>query len=1083
MRRYVLRGFEGNIVNVLKDKGIVYLIGLSGVGKTTTARYLGIKLKSEGYKVVCLGLERKKIQFYDENGEEHEIHVLPVLKGIEALERGNVSLALSLADDLIGIVNGVLFGSLDEIKEKFDVFKRIWRKVEERLEKIHESSIRYKIAMEEMEKEEELKEFIHEISHRIKEELKRGFEGVLARVKDALAKNWDVVKDFKDVAEFLMFVGSAVMLGYTLYSAGKGVVEVVKKRDRRKLKGNVVFIVDDIAGLKEREDEFLHFAHWILESGGKVIVVKRLSFKEFFEVYEALELAKAGKREFDRGVLGVLGRLVSSLNQIFLIDAVDFERFKEILDANGYELERVKEVMKTDRGDVLNVLYRATAGSVLTALYMLDLKIEFDEIYKLGEGLYHSAEEIEKASVEERVKMTHDNKTVMLAGIYTIYKKLRKENFAFVPLMLQDVAEDELEKFCDDERIDRYCKRRGLKSYPIFDEDHYIFLIEKKEVRDDREFKVYDLNERWKKMKTFVLSLCEVKGYKEVLEDLRVVREVMLDIMSDWLKENGGANGRMCVNALGYAEWLIRGLIPKVRVRLDRDIGEKGSKVDEASDEEVERFKDLSEKLTMWCRFALSKFPRLGYVFEGLTLECVDLGFGVGGDAEVYLSFLYALVERLKLRGYSEKVDYVERLVRGIEGNDIVNARKLEILSVVARIKEDVDEIRGLKGEAEKLPEDLGDFVKAFINLDLADVYLGRGNVSKALEVLKENEEILKSFKGLSEKDLLVRYFKVYGGDPVRIAEKSLKDAKAGTYYNSAIASVALGNFDEALRYFERAKSIYEELEDYAKALKCEGFKERIKFIRDGKADFGRIVKMAEEKIVHIDPLDYSSYIAQDIVYKAFLGLKFEREEIENPFIRRITKGFLALLGYEDLNAGIRSLEEFEVEVGFEGFRRKYLFSMFNASGWLFKLLKRNPVFKFHLREFSKRFDENFEDKLKKFLESAQLLCIIVENFYQRLKGGESLEDLKKDKKGLIFKFVAERILTEDPSYSDQALARILRLYLSNDVEGAKALSERVAKAYPPLLSKLFKELSEALGSGDKEKIKLAFLKLFYLHF
>jgi|GEM_PF-6438473 len=114
------------------------------------------------------------------------------------------------------------------------------------------------------------------------------------------------------------------------------------------------------------------------------------------------------------------------------------------------------------------------------------------------------------AEVEERIKMVHDNKTTMLAGIYTVYEKLKEENFAFIPLMLQDVAEDELEKFCKDDRVVEYCKDYGYNAYPNFRPKHGIFLVEWIEVRFDKggnkvKFEVYGLNERWVKFRTFIV--------------------------------------------------------------------------------------------------------------------------------------------------------------------------------------------------------------------------------------------------------------------------------------------------------------------------------------------------------------------------------------------------------------------------------------------------------------------------------------------------------------------------------------------------------------------------------------------------
>ncbi|HDH45462.1 MAG TPA: hypothetical protein ENG66_08820 [Thermococcus sp.] len=69
---------------------------------------------------------------------------------------------------------------------------------------------------------------------------------------------------------------------------------------------------------------------------------------------------------------------------------------------------------------------------------------------------YFTIEEIyaEKDEMRRR-EMILSNKNVLLASIYKIYEKLRRENACFLVLFVQDVAKEELEKFCEHSQISK----------------------------------------------------------------------------------------------------------------------------------------------------------------------------------------------------------------------------------------------------------------------------------------------------------------------------------------------------------------------------------------------------------------------------------------------------------------------------------------------------------------------------------------------------------------------------------------------------------------------------------------------------
>ena len=54
MLKYVVRSFEKNIIDALERWGVAVLLGIPGVGKSTIARYIAIKMREQGYIPIIL---------------------------------------------------------------------------------------------------------------------------------------------------------------------------------------------------------------------------------------------------------------------------------------------------------------------------------------------------------------------------------------------------------------------------------------------------------------------------------------------------------------------------------------------------------------------------------------------------------------------------------------------------------------------------------------------------------------------------------------------------------------------------------------------------------------------------------------------------------------------------------------------------------------------------------------------------------------------------------------------------------------------------------------------------------------------
>ena len=48
MKRYIVRDYENAVTEALKEHDLACILGIFGIGKTTTARYIALKLREHG---------------------------------------------------------------------------------------------------------------------------------------------------------------------------------------------------------------------------------------------------------------------------------------------------------------------------------------------------------------------------------------------------------------------------------------------------------------------------------------------------------------------------------------------------------------------------------------------------------------------------------------------------------------------------------------------------------------------------------------------------------------------------------------------------------------------------------------------------------------------------------------------------------------------------------------------------------------------------------------------------------------------------------------------------------------------------
>ncbi|RLI86007.1 MAG: hypothetical protein DRP01_05050 [Archaeoglobales archaeon] len=1012
-------GDDDIVKKVMKD-GFALIYGLPGVGKTSTALYLAFKFLKEGWRVVIL-----------RPAESIESEGLRIWE-FEYNGEGTILLSipfyydvLTKESDYLVKMGELIFKSLEVAEDREirglmeNLVKGVERDYSKLLEMI-ESSLEDVLILKIGDREE----FLNEISN-----VSMAISTFISALPTSISQNLSVV-----------LAGFGLLLALTSLAKLRGYEAKFKDFEAEKLK-NVLVVVDDYEDIRGSREDVARFLRLLIDFGVRVLVVKRSSYNldEFFNV------VKNAKRKDE--VLNIL-RSSTGLDlkreDVFFMFGTERDEFEAILRRNFSEDDL--------KGLDLDVYYRATFGMPYLAVALIENKVE--PVVK-DVDIYWKSKPFTELSLDD----VHAMLRCMAYNMLRIYRKI-KVNFAMVPLLIQPVWKDDLKLFCERVRVEGL-DVDGVKVGCMHDLDRGDVV--KREIEGKT---LYDLEDKSKKLRDFVNCLFEIYEVteddvlKSDLESLRSevidARRIMLEIVTERLKEVGEAWYFETYHALENARFLI--------------------------DKEGKDFW-LTEALAHWCGYALQNFPAIGFRYWGFTFDVVK--DAIPQRVSVYhLNFLFGLVSKLRLREVD--LSFVEDVLRGVEGLD-VEAWKIEILSMIASVKDYWVAKEFFENLHLNLSGDLRDYVEIFTKLDYADMCLNWGKVEDAKGILEGLREKIDDLLSRDWDEGILRHFEVYGRRRVRKALKgSLNSLKSSAHYKYGRALMDLDKLEKAVEEFEKAKKIYEDLKIWDGALTCESFIRRIRAIQ-GSYDFEDLIKKAEEVRVYIDDLTYSSIVAEFLVWKALRGEVFEDLEKElkslNPKHRRITSGVLSVLGFEVQNV-LELLKEFEVEVAFKRFDDMLLKPIERLSRGVLKSLD-NPIFNFHIGEFAK----GNKDTLKSFLNffgNAIKLCKILRGFHWMLKVGVSLDELtRKGVEGKAFEILSNEILNSKPVNSAQAFARILRLYLKpldrrKNLEEAIEIAEEF-KAYPPLPSRLFKEMADALREeGD---VKEAVVKLFYYHF
>jgi hypothetical protein len=504
MKRYIVRGCENAVTGALKEHGLACILGIPGIGKTTTARYIALKLREQGIIPIILTsadtditLKDKLVEFADERGERHTVLQIP----IAASQTIDKDLAKSIAEAIATVVNTTLQNKIlkkvSVITEKSEMVKKFADVVKGVGKKLH-----------------------------IPKEIVENAKTTLKEVSNFV----DIEEVVKYGAEFC----SCFLLGVNIVKLAE---KLKGKGGELKLESKVAVIIDDVADFElSKSVALLKVGDWLRKNGAKVLLVRRINLeKEFMKISTEISDSYVGyANEIIAGSRDARG-FFEDKRQVVFLTTPDSDTFKEIIEAN------IEERLKPED---IESLFQASGGLPTLAILMHDIGVKYGE--ETMKEQYYSLEEAETDVEKARATLN-----VSLNGIRSVYEKAKRVNLALLALFVQPTARKELEAFCKSSEIERVI---GRWNYSL-NLDSYKRIVEiGEEEWVERKRKFYELNENWWHMRLFLDVLCDKE--EGVKREVETVRSVLLDIMDEDRERTGIVTVRMLSFALVNIEWL-----------------------------------------------------------------------------------------------------------------------------------------------------------------------------------------------------------------------------------------------------------------------------------------------------------------------------------------------------------------------------------------------------------------------------------------------------------------------------------------------------------------------------------------------
>ena len=543
-------------------------------------------------------------------------------------------------------------------------------------------------------------------------------------------------------------------------------------------------------------------------------------------------------------------------------------------------------------------------------------------------------------------------------------------------------------------------------------------------------------------MRLFLDVLCN--GDEYIKNEVRIVREVLLDIMTKFFEKAGRATSRMLWYALEHVEWLKSNGVYKLKEAL------------------------------FWGESALHSMPARGFEFRKAV---EDLWRKVEHDDEITLyasAYAWQLVEFGKgmtstsdAESYLAFVELAEKLMEDETDDDVVLCHRAETYSSIASglskfdLKYKNKNCEDYLKKAEEMIKKIKS--KSMLNVAKRRLHIGKAVIKeKPIENLEKAENYLKELEkvGLTEK--MKRYLKPLGGGPDEKFKKvQLREWHKIVHAELGRAYMDEDELDEAKRYFKKALDHSKNVDG---KLASQSYLGRISVIEDYKFKwnvegkeftFKDLWKTCKENLIELTPECIAGICAEHLVSEIVSGEKIEEEELKYVKLDSdafsLLKGIACLFRLIDKRKAVKELKNLELR------KFELKIASANAEGNYYKALALEEIKSYveELYNFSTDPSNRRDYEIRK--------RIGIEIWRERSKVWQITFD------------------------SMQALARIIMFYIAKDLEYAKKLAEQKSSAYFKLPNRLFKELADAIeremkGDDAKEDVKKAFVKLFYLH-
>lgn len=542
---------EERILKALEDPGFAVLLGLPGIGKTTTTTYI-IKLFREKF-----GGDFPAVRITACNSPVYNVPEVRIVEGVvEIRARAEALTVEARLMNMLRILEKVAEKSDKSLLEK--LVKPIMDLVEsEEFQKVRQRIRKTKRLCDMLNKAiDGIRRFLKGLGLKPNERMLAIKDEIFERLEMLymLFKETRIKRSTEITSKVLSILFPAVSLALLFLDfidleeelkAGQDVALRVKKSLAKK---RLLIVVDDFLEFRdpERVFEFVKLCH---EAGARILLVRRINVGSMFEELRTLMEERRSNRA---NLVYALLRTPSNMEAralerpdypphtiTYMIETKQ-EEFQEIIEANIEYIRKLRRAngLPESVGDIQK-WFRYTLGIPYLAIHLM-CHVENPE--KLKQVRVDVEEYItEKEPSKDEIKKSYLR--IINSYVALLYYIMEKEN-SLIPFILQPTATDEYKEFCrstsvkDCERWLERCINEG------------VILVKKTEIWMGRKVQYYDLDD---------LNMILRNLFKELAATNTTIRKyvmrwrrMLLQILSVKAMNFGETTSRMLYAALEH---------------------------------------------------------------------------------------------------------------------------------------------------------------------------------------------------------------------------------------------------------------------------------------------------------------------------------------------------------------------------------------------------------------------------------------------------------------------------------------------------------------------------------------------------